>query len=193
MWFNRDVTCSSTFTWFVLKPHYIGRKVCFDTLCNTPRLLDDSYTTTLHAVTFHSTSCWPEPFIGNPFWDLDNLLRLFSKSMRFFSVFYPHSHAFWKTFQKVIHPITTTSQTCLTMEFLSDALSKSRCILLVYVILIKSFKSSLVIHSHTYTAFRSLSFSCDSIGLLQTTNSRTKLRQMRICLNTLYMLDIWLG
>ncbi|KAH1246599.1 hypothetical protein GmHk_06G016647 [Glycine max] len=46
------------------------------------------------------------------------------------SVFYLHSHAFRETFQKVTLPITTPSQTRLIVEFLTDGLPKSKCILL---------------------------------------------------------------
>jgi len=48
-----------------------------------------------------------------------------------FNVFCPHSHVFWKTFQKVICPKIDTSQVHLTVEFLWFGLPKRRCILLI--------------------------------------------------------------
>ena len=71
---------------------------------------------------------------------------------------------FLGTFQKVNHPIIAPSQTHLTMDFSIDALLKSRCILLVYVVPINSFKSS---STHTYVVSSSLSSRCDSFGVLQ--------------------------
>ncbi|KAG5020280.1 hypothetical protein JHK82_016201 [Glycine max] len=62
----------------------------------------DSHSMTLHAVTLHSTSL---------------LVRILH---RLFSVLCPHSHTFWETFEKVTHLITTSSQTRLIVEFLSD-------------------------------------------------------------------------
>lgn len=64
---------------------------------------------------------------------------------KLFNMFCPYSYAFWETFQKVTHPITTPSQACLTLEFLSDRPLKSKCILLVYAIPINSLKSSSIV------------------------------------------------
>ncbi|KAH1188832.1 hypothetical protein GmHk_20G056739 [Glycine max] len=42
-----------------------------------------------------------------------------------------YPHAFWEISQKVTLPITSSSQTHLTVKFLRNRLSKTRCILLV--------------------------------------------------------------
>ncbi|KAG5035457.1 hypothetical protein GYH30_010211 [Glycine max] len=44
---------------------------------------------------------------------------------RLFKVLCPHSHTFWETSEKITHPITTPSQTRLSMKFLSDGLPKN--------------------------------------------------------------------
>ena len=143
---HRGVRCSPASAQIVLKPHCTRRDICSSTICNTPnyRLLNESLTTTLHTVTLHSTSLLIRTFhqselsIGNPFWDLNNLFQLISRSMIVpknqhdtFQSILSLLTRFLKTYQKVTHPITTPSQACLTMEFLSDGLPKSRCILLV--------------------------------------------------------------
>lgn len=60
------------------------------------------------------------------------------------NMFFTHSHAFRKTFQKVIHRNTTLSQARLTIEFL-------------FVRLMKSIRISLssTMQSHTYTSLGS--------------------------------------
>ena len=143
-------------------------------LCGTSLIVNFSTTHTLWYFTrWHFTQhpCWSESFTGqNPL-----SVALFETStirsncfqdhwlspqtnMKLFNVFYPHSHVFWETFQKVTYLITTQSQTCLTMKFLSDRLPKSICILLVYVVPINSFKLSSIAQSHTCTTSRFLSF-----------------------------------
>uniref|UniRef100_A0A0R0GTQ7 Uncharacterized protein n=1 Tax=Glycine max TaxID=3847 RepID=A0A0R0GTQ7_SOYBN len=52
------------------------------------------------------------------------------KPIREFFVCFILTHIFWENFQKVTHPIITPSQARSTVEFLSNRLSKSGCILL---------------------------------------------------------------
>ncbi|KAH1249313.1 hypothetical protein GmHk_05G012692 [Glycine max] len=78
-----------TFAWFVLKPHHPRREVYSNTICNAIdcRLLGGSHTTTLHAVTLHSTSLLvrtlhrSKPSIGSHFQDLKNQFCLLPRSM----------------------------------------------------------------------------------------------------------------
>ena len=79
-------------------------------------------------------------------------------------MFCPYSHAFWETSQKVTHSITTSSHASLTVEFLCIRLPKSRCILFIWVVPIKFFKSSFIVQSHACTTYGSLFFRCDSLG-----------------------------
>ena len=76
------------------------------------------------------------------------------------SMLCPHSHAPWKNF-----PGGYPSQCCSRLSTLNFRvpkieLPKRRCILLVYVVPIKSFKLSLTVQSHTCTVSESLSFWC---------------------------------
>ena len=50
---------------------------------------------------------------------------------KLFSIFFPHSHVFQETSQKVTHPSITLSQAHLIMKFLSHGLLKSICILFI--------------------------------------------------------------
>ena len=52
---------------------------------------------------------------------------------------------FLRTSQEVTHPKIAPSQARLTLEFLSDRLPKSKCILLVWIVPINSFKLSLTV------------------------------------------------
>lgn len=69
-------------------------------------------------------------------------------------VFCYHLHVFCKIFQKVTHLIT--------MKFFSDRLSKNRCILLVLIIPINSFKSSsiILISSLNFSYFGVIQLKC---------------------------------
>ena len=76
------------------------------------------------------------------------------------------------------------------MEFLCDGLSKSRCILLVYIIPINYFKLSSTARSHTYETFESLSFWCDSIGMLQYPYPLSFIYMKMFIYNIIYKLPI---
>ncbi|KAH1205370.1 hypothetical protein GmHk_16G046092 [Glycine max] len=87
-----------------------------------------------------TTPYWErEPFVGSLFQDLENQLCLLLGSMtdptnqhKTFQRGFVLTHTFFqKNFLEVTISITTPSQVCLTMTFLSDGLPKSRCILLV--------------------------------------------------------------
>lgn len=78
--------------------------------------------------TLHRT----KSYIGNPFQDIGNPLRLLPRSMNVltnqhesFQHTCSHSHVFLETSQKVTHLIIAISQTRLIVEFLSDELLKN--------------------------------------------------------------------
>ena len=145
-----------------------------------PLIVDFSTTLTLQHFTqwyFTQHPYWSESSVGSLFQDLDNQLICCLTALKIidcphiliwnFLVWFVLFHTFfWEIFQKITHPITTPNQARLTMEFLSDKLLKSRCILLVYVVPINFFKSFLTVQSHTCITSRCLLFWCDSFRVL---------------------------
>ena len=121
-----------------------------------------AHTITLHTVILHTT-----PSIGTSFLDIVNKILLSSESLivptnqhETFQYNLSLFTRFVENFLEGHHPIISPSITYLIVEFLSDELPKIRCILLVQVVPVNSFKSSLTLQSHTCTTPKSFSFRC---------------------------------
>ena len=95
------------------------------THCNVLCVGDHSPLSSTRCVTF------PPAFACNIPDDFQDCRLTLQTNTSLFSMCCHHSHAFWKTFQRVTHPKITPSPTHLIMEFLSNGLTKRRCILLV--------------------------------------------------------------